>query len=75
MKISDVTLTLFAWPGIPPTTYGRHTGRFGGESQLGLLTLATDEGVEGHAFLGSPTATSATTDCAHYDATMQEPSS
>ena len=53
MKISDVTLTLFAWPGIPPTTYGRHTGRFSGESQLGLLTLATDEGVVGHAFLGS----------------------
>ena len=53
MKITDVTLTLFAWPDIPPTTYGRHTGRFGGESQLGLLTLATDEGVVGHAFLGS----------------------
>jgi hypothetical protein len=53
MKITDVTLTLFGWPGIPPTTYGRHTGRFGGESQLGLLTLATDEGVEGHSFLGS----------------------
>jgi hypothetical protein len=27
MKITDVTLTLFGWPGIPPTTYGRHTGR------------------------------------------------
>src|SRR5262249_59181319 len=53
MKIADVTLTLFAWPGIPPTTYGRHTGRFGGESQLGLLALATDGGLEGHAFLGS----------------------
>ena len=53
MRISDVTLTLFAWPGIPPTIYGRHTGRFGGESQFGLLTLSTDEGVEGQAFLGS----------------------
>lgn len=53
MKITDVTLTLFAWPGIPTTTYGRHTGRFGGSSQLGLLTIRTDEGVEGHAFLGS----------------------
>ena len=53
MKITDVTLTLFAWPGIPSTTYGRHTGRFGGDGQLGLLTLATDAGVEGHAFLGS----------------------
>ena len=53
MKITDVTLTLFAWTDIPATTYGRHTGRFSGKSQLGLLTVRTDEGVEGHAFLGS----------------------
>ena len=37
MKITDVTLTLFAWTDIPATTYGRHTGRFSGKSQLGLL--------------------------------------
>jgi L-alanine-DL-glutamate epimerase-like enolase superfamily enzyme len=53
VKITDVTLTLFAWDNIPATTYGRHTGKFGGQSQLGLLTLRTDEGAEGHAFLGS----------------------
>ena len=53
MKITDLTVTLFAWPGIPDTTYGRHTGHFSGESQLGLVTLRTDGGVEGHAFLGS----------------------
>jgi L-alanine-DL-glutamate epimerase-like enolase superfamily enzyme len=53
VKITDVTLTLFAWENIPATTYGRHTGKFGGQSQLGLLALRTDEGVEGHAFLGS----------------------
>jgi L-alanine-DL-glutamate epimerase-like enolase superfamily enzyme len=53
MKITDVTLTLFSWSGIPATTYGRHSPRFGGSSDLGLLTLRTDEGVEGHAFLGS----------------------
>ena len=53
MKITDVTLTLFAWGNIPPTTYGRHTGRFSGSSQLGLLAVGTDDGVEGHAFLGS----------------------
>lgn len=53
MKITDVMLTLFAWTGIPTTQYGRHTGRFGGTSQLGLLTVRTDNGVEGHAFLGS----------------------
>ncbi|PYN58373.1 MAG: mandelate racemase [Candidatus Rokuibacteriota bacterium] len=53
MKITDVSLTLFAWSDIPATTYGRHTGRFSGQSQLGLLTIKTDDGVDGHAFLGS----------------------
>jgi L-alanine-DL-glutamate epimerase-like enolase superfamily enzyme len=53
MRITDVTLTLFAWDDIPPTSYGTHTGRFSGRSALGLLRLATDQGVEGHAFLGS----------------------
>src|SRR6202795_3424572 len=53
MKVTDVQLTLFAWDDIPATTYGRHTGRFSGTSQLGLLTVTTDQGVQGHAFLGS----------------------
>jgi L-alanine-DL-glutamate epimerase-like enolase superfamily enzyme len=52
MKITDVTLTLFSWDDIPNTSYG--TVSFGGRRQLGLLTLRTDEGVEGHAFLGGP---------------------
>src|SRR3546814_5039235 len=33
--------------------YGQHTGKFAGHSQLGLLTISTDEGIDGHAFLGS----------------------
>jgi len=53
MKITDVRLTLFGWNDIPATQYGRHTGTFGGSSQLGLLEIATDGGVRGHAFLGS----------------------
>jgi L-alanine-DL-glutamate epimerase-like enolase superfamily enzyme len=53
MRITEVTLTLFTWPGIPPTRYGPQTGRFGGDSQLGLVTIETDQAVEGHAFLGS----------------------
>ena len=53
MRIDDVSLTLFAWDGIPATSYGRHTGRFEGSSELGLLTVRTDGGIEGHAFLGS----------------------
>jgi L-alanine-DL-glutamate epimerase-like enolase superfamily enzyme len=53
MKITDVTLTLFAWDGIPATSYGAHTGKFAGASQLGLLAIETDAGLTGHAFLGS----------------------
>ena len=53
MKITDFTLTLFNWEGIPSTSYGQHTGRFSGVSQLALLTIGTDEGVEGHAFVGA----------------------
>lgn len=53
MKITDVTLTLFAWDNIPATSYGVHTGLFSGESKLGLLAITTDQGITGHAFLGS----------------------
>src|ERR1700676_1063890 len=41
MKITDVPLTLFAWDNIPATRYAAHTGRFGGGSQLGLVTVRT----------------------------------
>ncbi len=64
MKITDVTLTLFAWEDIPPTSYGAHSGEFSGRSQLGLLALSTDAGITGHAFLGS----------AYYPAEMDGPS-
>jgi L-alanine-DL-glutamate epimerase-like enolase superfamily enzyme len=53
MKITDVTLTLFAWDNIPATSYGAHTGKFSGESRLGLLAITTDQGITGDAFLGS----------------------
>jgi L-alanine-DL-glutamate epimerase-like enolase superfamily enzyme len=53
MKITDVTLTLFSWESIPSTSYGHHTARPTGNSDLGLLRIITDEGIEGHAFLGT----------------------
>jgi L-alanine-DL-glutamate epimerase-like enolase superfamily enzyme len=53
VEIIDVTLTLFAWEGIPATTYNQHTGTFQGTSRLGLVRIVTDQGIEGHAFLGS----------------------
>ena len=39
MKITDVSLTLFAWDDIPPTQYGQHS-KFSGSSALGLLQAA-----------------------------------
>lgn len=53
MRITDVTVTLFAWDDLPMVEYSAHNPRISGSSQLGLVTLATDQGVEGHAFLGS----------------------
>jgi hypothetical protein len=48
-----VTLTLFSWDDIPAKRYSANTARFSGSSDLGLLTIATDQGIEGNAFLGS----------------------
>ncbi|HIN16016.1 MAG TPA: mandelate racemase, partial [Dehalococcoidia bacterium] len=53
MKITDVTVTLFKWNDIPTTHYSALSGKIGGESDLGLVTISTDEGIDGHAFLGS----------------------
>ncbi len=53
MKITDVTVTLFKWENIPTTNYSPLSGTIGGESNLGLVTISTDEGIDGHAFLGS----------------------
>lgn len=57
MKIDDVTVTLFAWHDIPPHSYlGRGpfdpAGKPDRTVDLGLVTIRTDEGLEGHAFLG-----------------------
>ena len=51
VKIDDITVTLFRWNFAPWKT-GVGTA-FGGRKLLGVLTVRTEEGVEGHAFLGS----------------------
>lgn len=53
MKITDLSLTLFSWDDIPPTSYGAHSGKLQQDSKLGLLSIETDGGITGHAFLGS----------------------
>jgi L-alanine-DL-glutamate epimerase-like enolase superfamily enzyme len=52
VKIVDVKVTLFRWDGVPPVSYGLDVQLPGGSSTLGLLAIATDEGVTGYAFLG-----------------------
>ena len=53
MKIKDLTLTLFKWEGIPKQLPKRHRVLVGSASQLGLLTITTDQGLQGHSFLGT----------------------
>jgi L-alanine-DL-glutamate epimerase-like enolase superfamily enzyme len=50
MKITDLTVTLINWKYEP---WRVANAFFGGEKLLGVLTIHTDEGLEGHSFLGS----------------------
>jgi len=50
MQITDLSVTMFNWDGAPWKTA---TTTFGGRALLGVLSIQTDEGVEGHSFLGS----------------------
>ena len=50
MKITDLSVTMFNWESAPWKTA---TGTSGGRTLLGVVTVHTDEGVEGHSFLGS----------------------
>jgi L-alanine-DL-glutamate epimerase-like enolase superfamily enzyme len=59
VKITHVSLTLFAWDNIPPTSYHAASRAESGSSALGLLRIGTDAGIEGHAFLGSAMHTAA----------------
>ncbi len=47
MKITDVTLTLFAWENIPATIYGTTPARPTGKSELGLLRVDHRRGDRG----------------------------
>jgi L-alanine-DL-glutamate epimerase-like enolase superfamily enzyme len=52
MRIVDVTVTLFAWDSLPTVSYGPTVKMAGGSVNLGLLSIVTDDGATGHAFLG-----------------------
>ena len=52
MQITNVKVDVFDWP-TPEWKVGSHM-RFGGKRSLGVVTVETDEGVPGHAFLSRP---------------------
>ncbi len=52
MKITNVKVDLINWPTDPwQVGFGMF---FGGKKQLGIVTVETDEGISGNAFLGRP---------------------
>jgi len=50
MKITDVSVTMVNWKS---AAWRTGSGPFGGQKLLGVVTVHTDAGVEGYAFLGS----------------------
>jgi L-alanine-DL-glutamate epimerase-like enolase superfamily enzyme len=50
MKITDLSVTMFNWNS---EAWQTGSGSFGGHRLLGIVTVHTDKGVDGHAFLGS----------------------
>ena len=53
VKVTDVKVEVFKW-STEPWRVGLNHLRAGGEGQLGVVTVETDEGVSGNAFLRSP---------------------
>lgn len=54
MKITDVKVTMWEWKDIPPTRYTLNVASSKSRStEMALVRILTDEGIEGNAFLGS----------------------
>jgi L-alanine-DL-glutamate epimerase-like enolase superfamily enzyme len=52
MKITNLTMTLFAWENIPMKSYDAAAKMITTSSNLGLVTIETDEGLNGYSLLG-----------------------
>ena len=59
MKITDLTITMFSWDNIPETRYTRTWKPISGSVEMGLVTIHTDQGIEGHSFLGNSSMSAA----------------
>jgi L-alanine-DL-glutamate epimerase-like enolase superfamily enzyme len=54
MKISDLEVITFEWTGRPATNFMNQRQPAGHPHQNALLTIRTDNGIEGHCLLGRP---------------------
>jgi L-alanine-DL-glutamate epimerase-like enolase superfamily enzyme len=54
MRITEASAELFPWKRLPPLAYGGGIGNASGETDLVVISLATESGLVGHGFLGSP---------------------
>ncbi len=52
MKITNLTVTLFTWEKIPLKSYDAGVKITTASSNLGLVKIETDEGLDGYSFLG-----------------------
>ena len=54
MRIEQVTATVWRWEDIPPTRYTSAVASTeAGTTEMALIRIVTDDGIEGNAFLGS----------------------
>jgi L-alanine-DL-glutamate epimerase-like enolase superfamily enzyme len=53
VRITDLDVTLFEWRDLPAASYSSRNPASAATPELGLVTIRTDAGVEGHAFLGA----------------------
>jgi L-alanine-DL-glutamate epimerase-like enolase superfamily enzyme len=62
MRITDVTVTVWEWKDIPATRYTRTIASSKSrQTQMGLVHITTDEGVDGYGFIGSALASAKNT--------------
>jgi len=52
MKITDLTLTMTERKSVPWKGTGMGNVDTTGKAELGILTISTDEGVQGHSMVG-----------------------
>lgn len=53
MRITDLTVTLFEWRGLPQASYSDKNPVATAPPELGLVRIDTDEGISGYSFLGA----------------------